>query len=91
MEKGNGVPTKSPVRSPVQSPTLHRAAGVPTDELLRALMAAVGNLTLSVAQTKARQAHTDQHMHAVSDFLAREGGAALNFTVNLHDKMGVAM
>ena len=82
MEKGKGVPTKSPVRSPVQSPTLHRAAGVPTDELLRALMAAVGNLTLSVAQTKAQQAHTDQHMHAVSDFLARktpEGGSRPEF------------
>jgi hypothetical protein len=39
-------------------------------------------LTLSVAQTKAQQAHTDQHMHAVSDFLARktpEGGSHPEF------------
>ena len=59
-----------PVRSPVHSPTLHRAAQVSTEELLRALMATVGDLSTTVAQTNAQQAITTDHMHAVAEYLA---------------------
>ena len=79
---GDGVPMHTPIHSPahspIHSPTLQRAAIVPTAELLRALMATVADLTVSVAQTNAQQAQTTLHMHAVSGFLAqpRESGAA---------------
>ena len=75
MEGGECVRMNSPVPSPVHSPTLHRAA-------LRALMATVGDLTISVAQSNVQQAQNNQHMHAVSDFLALktlEGGMRHEF------------
>ena len=60
MDEGEGVPMHTPIHSPahspIHSPTLQRAANVPTAELLRALMATVADLTLSVAQTKVQQA-----------------------------------
>ena len=65
------TPIHSPAHSPIHSPTLQRAANVPTAELLRALMATVADLTLSVAQSNAQQEQTTLHMHAVSDFLAQ--------------------
>ena len=52
------------------SPTIQRAVNVPPKELLRALMATVGDLSTAVAQTNAQQAQTTQHMQALSDFLA---------------------
>ena len=62
MDEEEGVPMHTPVRSPahspIHSPTLQRAANVPTAELLRALMATVADLTLSVAQSNAQQAQT---------------------------------
>ena len=85
MDEGEGVPMHTPVHSPahspIHSPTLQRAANVPTAELMRALMATVADLTLSVAQTNAQQAQTTLNMHAVSDFLAqpREGGRRPEF------------
>ena len=88
IDEGEGVPLHmpihSPAHSPIHSPTLQLAANVPTAELLRALMATVGDLALSVAHTNAQQAQTTLHMHAVSDFLAqpREGGRAQNFIVS---------
>ena len=45
MADGEGVP----LQSLVHSPTLQRAAGVPTAELLRALMTTVGDLSVAVA------------------------------------------
>ena len=65
------TPIHSPAHSPIHSPTLQRAVNVPTAELLRALMATVADLTLSVAQTNAQQAQTTLHMQAVWDFLAQ--------------------
>ena len=62
MEDGEGVP----MHSPVHSPTLQRAAGVPTADLLRALMTTVWDLSVSVAQPT-------QHLHAVADLLTRRG------------------
>ena len=85
MDEGEGVPMHTPIHSPahspIHSPTLQRAANVPTAELLRALMATVGDLALSVAHTDAQQAQTTLHMHAVSNFLAqpREGGRRPEF------------
>ena len=75
------TPMHSPAHSPIHSPTLQWAANVPTTEMLRALMATVADMTLSVAQTNAQQAQTTLHMHAVSDFLAqpREGGPLPEF------------
>ena len=74
MDEGEGVPMHTPIHSPahspIHSPTMQLAANVPTAELLRALMATVADLTLSVAQTDAQQAQTTLHMHAVSDFWA---------------------
>ena len=61
MEDGGGIPMHSPARSP----TLQRAVRVPTADSL-------GDLTLSVVQTKAQHAQTTQHMHAMADFLAGE-------------------
>ena len=61
----------STANSLIHSPTLQRAENVTTAELLRALMATVADLTLSVAQASAQQAQTTLHMHAVSDFLAQ--------------------
>ena len=49
------------------SPTLQRA-----EELLRALMATVGDLSVLVGQTNAMQAKNTQNMHAVADFLANK-------------------
>ena len=73
MDEGEGVPMHTPVHSPahspIHSPTLQRAANVPTAELMRALMATVADLTLSVVQINAQQAQTTLHMPAVSDFL----------------------
>ena len=51
-------------------------------ELLRALVATVGDLSISVAQTNAQQAQTTKHVHSVVDFLARkssEGGRRPEF------------
>ena len=85
MDEGEGIhmhtPVHSPAHGPIHSPTLQRAASVQTAEFLRALMATVGDLALSVAQTNAQQAQTTLHMHAVSDFLAqpREWGGVQNF------------
>ena len=85
MEECEGVPLHTPIHSPahspIHSPTLQRAETVPAAELLRALMATVGDLALSVAQHNAQQAQTTLHMHAVSDFLVppREVGDVLNF------------
>ena len=85
MDEGEGVPMHTPMHSPehspIHSPTLQRPANVQTAELLRALMATVADLTLSVAQTNAQQAQTTLHMHAVSDCLAqpREGGRRPEF------------
>ena len=88
MEECEGVPMHTPIHSPahspIHSPTLQRAANVPTADLLRALMATVADLTLSVAQTNAQHAKTTLHMPAVSDFLAqpREVDSAQIFMVN---------
>ena len=75
MDEGEGVPMHTPMHSPAHdtthSPTLQRAANVTTAELMRALMATVGDLAISVAHTNAQQAQTTLHMHAVSDFLAQ--------------------
>ena len=75
MEEGEGVPMHTPIHSPahspVHSPTLQRVANVPTAELLRALMATLGDLAFSVAQTNAHQAQTTLHMQAVPDYLAQ--------------------
>ena len=85
MDEGEGLPMHTPIHSPAHSPThsptLQRAANVPTAELMRALMATVADLTVSVAQTNAQQAQTSLHMHAASDFLAqsREGGRRPEF------------
>ena len=72
MDEGEGVPMHTPIHCPahsqIHSPTLQRVAKVPTAELMRALMATVADLTVSVAQTNAQQAQTTLHMHAVSDF-----------------------
>ena len=78
----------------MHSPTLHRAVNVPTSELLRALMATVGDLSTAVAQTNAQQAQTTQHMQALSYFLVirpHDGGGALSFMVNLRALMGWVM
>ena len=88
MDEGEGVPMHTPIHSqahsPIHSHTLQRAANVPTAELVRALMATVGDLALSVAQTNAQQAQTTLHMHGVSDFLAqpREGGGGVGGVQN---------
>ena len=66
MECGEEVP----VRSPVHSPTLRRAANTSTDDLLRALVATVWDLSTAVADTNAQQAQTTQHVHAVAQYLA---------------------
>ena len=85
MDEGEGVPMHTPIHSPghspIHSPILRLAVNVPTAELMRALMATVADLTVSVAQTNAQQAQTTLHMHAVSDFLAqsREGGRCPEF------------
>ena len=75
MEWGEEVP----VRSPVHSPTLRLEANTSTDDLLRALMSTVGDLSTAVADTNAQQAQTTQHVHAVAQYLAaqpQEGGEA---------------
>ena len=67
-----------PLQSPVHRPTLQRGAGVPTAELLRALMATTGDSSVAVAKSNVQQAQTTQHLHAVADYLTRrgpEGGA----------------
>ena len=90
MEDGGG----SRVQSTVHTPTMQRAANVPTWELLRALMATVGDLSTAVAQKKAQQAQTTQHMQAVADVLAirpHDGGGVLSFMANLRDLMGWVM
>ena len=46
------------LQSPVHSPTLQRAAGVPTAELLRDLVTTVGDLSDAVAQSNVQQAQT---------------------------------
>ena len=98
MDEGEGVPMHTPIHStahsPIQNPTLQREANVPTAELLRALMATVVDLALSVAQTNAQQAQTSLHMHAVSDFWAqpREGGGSVqNFMVSRRVVMAQGM
>ena len=68
MNEGEGVHMHTPIHITIHSPTLQRAANVPTAELLPVLMATVGDLALSVAQTNAQQAQTTLHMHAVSEF-----------------------
>ena len=73
MDEGEGVPVHTPTHSPahsqIHSPTLQKAANVPTAEQMRALMATVADLTLSVAQTNAQQAqnHTT-HARGVGFF-----------------------
>ena len=92
------TPIHSPAHSPIHSPTLQRAANVPTAELMRALMATVADLTLSVAHTNAQQAQTTLPMRAVSDFFWRNhvtDGGAQNFmlsrrVVMAHGCKGVA-
>ena len=53
-------------------------------ELLRALVATVGDLSVAVTQTNAQHAQTTQNMVAVADFLARshEAGGVQNFMEN---------
>ena len=66
MEEGDGIP----VESPDYSQTLQRVTNLSTGELLMALMATVGDLSTTVAQTNAQQAITTDHMHAVAEYLA---------------------
>ena len=90
MVDGEGVPQQSPVHSP----TLTRAAGVLTAELLRALMTTVVDLSVAVAQSNVQQAQTTQHLHAVADFLTRRSpkvGGDLNFMVSLRVLIGAVM
>ena len=64
MANGGGIP----LQSPVHGRTLQRTANVSTGEILRALIAMVGDLPNSVAHANAQQAQTTQHMHAVAEF-----------------------
>ena len=82
------------MQSPVLSPALQRAANVSTGELLRALMATVGDLSTSVAQANAQMAQTTQHMQAVAELWAHipyDGGGAMSLMVNRRGLMGWGM
>ena len=58
------------------SPTLHRAANVPTDEILRVLLTTVGDLTVYISSNSAQQQHTNEAVARIVDILAQRQWAA---------------
>ena len=58
------------------SPTLLRAANVQTEDILRVLMANVGDLTVSISTNSALQQHTNEAVARIVDILAQRQGAA---------------
>ena len=58
------------------SPTLLRAANVPTEEVMRALMTTVGDLTVSISSASAQQQHTNEAVAHIVDMLAQRQWSA---------------
>ena len=56
--------------------TLQRADNLPTDKILRILMATVGDLTVSIASNSTQQQHTNEAVARIVDILAQRQGAA---------------